>query len=78
MLLMECKDLNVLKKKQIQTSLVVQWLKTLLSQFRGHRLNLWSGNQVPYAAAKTWYSQINNKQISKLKKCIVIVPRLHG
>ena len=78
MLLMECKDLNVLKKKQIQTSLVVQWLKTLLSQFTGHRLNLWSGNQVPYAAAKTWYSQINNKQISKLKKCIVIVPRLHG
>ena len=46
-------------KKYIGTSLVVQWAKTLPSQYRGPRFDPLSGNWIPPAATKTQCSQIN-------------------
>ena len=33
--------------------------KTLHSQCKGPAFDSWSGNKIPHATTKTWYSQVN-------------------
>ena len=76
----------VRKEIKLGAALMVQWL-CLSSQCVGPGFNPWSGNQIPYAATKTWHSRIDkqilrgeNGELSSsytLSRTLVVCARRH-